>query len=98
MTLPLQNGHGPVPQFASLPVTKSPRRWSSWHCTISQSPGIKPRKGSPSVHKTLQKEPLQDPRKKEKVCWKCSQTFSFNDKWFCLPVGVLLFQLKGEPR
>jgi len=26
------------------------------------------------------KEPLQEPRKKEKICWKCSRTFSFNDK------------------
>jgi len=53
-------------QSLTFPVSKSPRRWSSWLCTISQSSVIKPRKGSPSVHKTLQKGPLQDPRKKEK--------------------------------
>jgi len=47
------------------------------------------------VHKTLQKEPLQDPRKKKGSAGNVLGLLVSMTKWFCLPVGVLLFQLKG---
>lgn len=46
-------------QFLHLPVPKSPRRWSSWRCTISQSPVIKPRKGALQCTRPSKKSPFK---------------------------------------
>jgi len=39
------------------------------------------------------KEPLQEPRKKEKICWKCSRTFSFNDKMVLFASWCVAFSI-----
>jgi len=73
----------------SLPVPE--RSWSSdwsqeekgdpsWLCTSSQSHKSRRERELFSFHDPPLKEPLWNQRKKEKICWKCSRTFSFNDK------------------
>jgi len=69
----------------------------SWLCTSSQSHKSRRERELFSFQGPPQKEPLWNSRKKEKICWKCSQTFSFNDKVVLFAkVGVLLFQFHGE--
>lgn len=83
-------GHGPV--FA----TEEERRLSSWLCTIVSYRG-KQVKRRPRVKQFSRKNTSWTPEKWTKEDQlELFSDFSFNDRWFCLLVVVLLFNFKGR--
>jgi len=84
-----QKSHGPVIPRSQVPKKK--KEIPLGFVPVASPQKSRREKGALQFQDPPPKEPLWNPRKKEKICWKCSRTFSFNDKWFCLLKLVCCF-------